>query len=103
MNGCRQVWVARGVTVDDSLTAADCADSAVTPHHYDVARIQLVQNTVLTISEHSTAINPSLALYRILNLDTYDARWWLRTTTVPRAIKPRSSNSALHCRDRTTS
>jgi len=71
MNGCRQVWVARGVTVNDSLTAADCADSAVTPHHYDVARIQLVQGTVLTIAEHSTAINPSLALYRILDLNSY--------------------------------
>jgi len=72
MNGCRQVWVARGVTVGDSLTAADCADSSVTAHYYDVARIQLVQGTVLTIAEHSTAINPSLALYRILNLDNYD-------------------------------
>jgi hypothetical protein len=72
MNGCRQVWVARGVTVDDSLTAADCPDSSVTPpRHYDVARIQLVQGTVLTIAEHSTAINPRLALYRILDLQTY--------------------------------
>lgn len=70
-NGCRQVWVARGVTVNDSLTAGDCADSSATPHHYDVARIQLVQGSVLTISEHSTVINPSLALYRILDLNTY--------------------------------
>jgi len=71
MNGCRQVWVARGVTVSDSLTATDCADSTATPHYYDVARIQLVQGSVLTISEHSTVINPSLALYRILDLNTY--------------------------------
>lgn len=73
MNGCRQVWVARGVTINDSLTAAtDCADStAPTPHYYDVARIELVQGSVLTISAHSTAINPSLALYRILDLNTY--------------------------------
>ena len=73
MNGCRQVWVARGVTINDSLTAAtDCADSTVpTPHYYDVARIELVQGSVLTISAHSTAINPSLALYRITDLNTY--------------------------------
>ena len=71
MNGCRQVWVARGVTVNDSLTASDCADSAATPHYYDVARIELVQGSVLTISAHSTAINPSLALYRITDLNTY--------------------------------
>lgn len=71
MNGCRPVWVARGVTVNDSLTATDCADSSATPHYYDVARIQLVQGSVLTISEHSAVINPSLALYRILDLNTY--------------------------------
>jgi len=71
MNGCRQVWVARGVTVNDSLTATDCADSSATPHYYDVARIQLTQGSVLTISEHSAVINPSLALYRILDLNTY--------------------------------
>jgi hypothetical protein len=71
MNGCRQVWVVRGVTVDDSLTASDCADSAATPHHYDVARIQLAQGSVLTIAERSTVINPRLALYRILDLTNY--------------------------------
>ncbi len=71
MNGCRQVWVARGVTINDSLTASDCADSSATPHYYDVARIQLVQGSVLTISAHSAAINPSLALYQIMDLVTY--------------------------------
>ena len=71
MNGCRAVWVARGVTVNDSLTATDCADSSATPHYYDVARIQLTQGSVLTISEHSAVINPSLALYQILDLNTY--------------------------------
>jgi hypothetical protein len=59
------------VTVNDSLTATDCADSSATPHYYDVARIQLTQGSVLTISEHSAVINPSLALYRILDLNTY--------------------------------
>jgi len=34
----------------------------VTPHHYDVARIQLVQNTVLTISEHSRRSIPAWPL-----------------------------------------
>src|SRR6266446_6530790 len=83
MNGCRQVWVARGVTINDSLTAADCADSSATPHYYDVARIQLTQGSVLTISAHSTAINPHLALYRILDLNTY-----------PRALVAQNDDSA---------
>jgi hypothetical protein len=70
-NGCRQVWVTRGVTVNDSLTTSDCADSSATPRYYDVARIQLVQGSVLTISVHSTAINPRLSLYQILEINTY--------------------------------
>jgi hypothetical protein len=65
MNGCRQVWVMRGISVTDSITLADCADSSVTTHYYDVARIVVYAGTVLSIAERSTAINPSLALYKV--------------------------------------
>lgn len=65
MNGCRQVWVMRGVTISDSVTLADCSDSAATPHYYDVARIIADSGTVLQMAERSTSINPSLALYRL--------------------------------------
>ncbi len=64
MNGCRAVWVTRGVTVSDSITNSDCADSTATPKHYDVARIIVFAPTVLTIRHSSTVINPSLALYQ---------------------------------------
>lgn len=64
MNGCREVWVARGVTVSDSITNSDCADSSATPRRYDVARIIVFSGTVLTISQRSTTTNPSLALYQ---------------------------------------
>lgn len=76
LNGCRQVWVARGVTVSDSITNSDCADSSATPLHYDVARIVVYSGTtgtVLTLSARSTAINPTLALYQ-LNLANNYAR-----------------------------
>lgn len=65
MNGCRQVWVMRGVTVSDSVSATDCADSSAATHYYDVARIIAFQGTVLQLAERSAAINPSLALYRV--------------------------------------
>ncbi|HEY7193932.1 MAG TPA: hypothetical protein VH439_09340 [Gemmatimonadales bacterium] len=65
MNGCRQVWVMRGVTVTDSVTATDCADSSATPHYYDVARIIAFAPTVLSIAERSSTINPSLAVYKV--------------------------------------
>lgn len=65
MNGCRQVWLVRGVTVSDSVTATDCADSSATPHYYDVARIIVFAPSVLQIAERSTVINPSLTVYQI--------------------------------------
>lgn len=63
MNGCRQVFVARGITANDSITAGDCADSGATPHYYDVARIVVYGGSVLTINQRSTTMNPALALY----------------------------------------
>ncbi len=73
MNGCREVWVLRGVAVTDSIKATDCADSsAQTPAtYYDVARMALYDTTVLTMTVRSAAINPTLTLYK-LDPNTYD-------------------------------
>jgi len=65
LNGCRAVWVTRGISVADSINATDCADSSATPKNYDVARIVVFAGTVLTLSMHSTTLNPYLALYRL--------------------------------------
>jgi len=70
MNGCRQVWVVRGVTVSDSITTTDCPDSSATTKYYDVARIVVFSPTVLTVSMRSTTLNPSLGLYQ-LNPQSY--------------------------------
>jgi len=70
MNGCRPVWVARGISVSDSITNSDCADSSAIPRRYDVARIVVYAGTVLTIAQRSTTLNPSLALY-LLNPGNY--------------------------------
>ena len=70
MNGCRQVWVVRGVTVTDSIKATDCADSAATPKYYDVARIVVFGPSVLTLRMTSATLNPFLALYQ-LNPSSY--------------------------------
>jgi hypothetical protein len=70
MNGCRQVWVVRGVTVTDSIKATDCPDSSATTKYYDVARIVVFAPSVLTLRMSSTSLNPSLGLYE-LNPATY--------------------------------
>ena len=65
MNGCRQVWVVRGVTVPDSIKATDCPDSSAITKYYDVARIIVFAPSVLKLRMSSSALNPSLALYQI--------------------------------------
>jgi hypothetical protein len=66
MNGCRAVWLLRGVTVSDAIANTDCADSvAGTDHYYDVARFWLTVGTVLTIAERSTEVNAKLTLYQV--------------------------------------
>jgi hypothetical protein len=67
MGGCREVWVMSGVSLTDDISAQDCADSSATPHYYDVARIFLDSGAVLSVSERSTAINPALALYKVID------------------------------------
>jgi hypothetical protein len=70
LNGCRAVWVTRGISVTDTITTADCADSSATTKYYHVARIVAFAPTVLTLSMKSTALNPFLALYQ-LNAASY--------------------------------
>ena len=65
LNGCREVWVVGGVSVTDTLKATDCADTTATPRQYEVARIWADASTALTLSLHSTALNPKLTLYRL--------------------------------------
>jgi hypothetical protein len=64
LNGCRPVWVMRGIAVTDTMKATDCADSSATPKYYEVARMVLFSGTVVTISEKSIAFNASLELYQ---------------------------------------
>jgi hypothetical protein len=62
--GCQVLWVTRGIVVDDSVTATDCAtDFQGNAGYGDAAGIFLRSGTVVTLSEHSTAINPELKLY----------------------------------------
>lgn len=65
MNGCREVWVLSGVSVSDSITTSDCADTTASLSRFDVARMYLMAGTVVTLTERSGAIDPQLGLYRI--------------------------------------
>ena len=68
MNGCRAVWVTRGISVSDTLKATDCAASWLTAKYYEVGRIVAFAGTVLTLTMRSSTVDPFLALYRIDNV-----------------------------------
>ena len=67
MSGCREVWVMKGVSATDDISTTDCRDSSATPHYYDVARIFVDSGQVLSVSEQSTAMNPLLTLYTLID------------------------------------
>jgi hypothetical protein len=56
------VWLTRGVSFSETVTAADCADASG-PFYSDRAFIWLDSNSVLTVREVSTAFNAYLTLF----------------------------------------
>ena len=65
ISGCEVLWVTRGISVADSVTSSDCThDFEGNATYGDVVGIFARIGTVLKISEHSTAINAQLKLYR---------------------------------------
>jgi hypothetical protein len=56
---CDLVWVTRGVTVPDSVTASDCVSGGF---YADVVAIYAAAGSVLTIAERSTAFDAELFL-----------------------------------------
>jgi len=65
ISGCQVLWVTRGIVVSDSVTTSDCAtDFQGNAGHGDAVGIFLRTGSVIKISEHSTAMNAQLKLYR---------------------------------------
>jgi hypothetical protein len=61
LTGCELVWVARGVSFSDSVTAGDCVNPSG-PYYADVVELRLIAGTVLKVSEHSAAFDAALFL-----------------------------------------
>ncbi|HWC73321.1 MAG TPA: hypothetical protein VG454_05225 [Gemmatimonadales bacterium] len=62
------VYVTRGVNITENIATTDCADTTPGGIFYsDEAGIVAFQGTVLTISQHSTTINPFLTLFQLTN------------------------------------
>jgi hypothetical protein len=59
--GCAEVWVTRGVTFSDSVTATDCRDYSGT-YYADRVYVFAMAGTVLKIAERSTAFDAELFL-----------------------------------------
>jgi hypothetical protein len=66
LTGCSEIYLTRGVTISDNIATADCADTVSGNVFYsDQAGIVAFSGTVLTISQHSTAVNPFLTLFMV--------------------------------------
>jgi len=64
VSGCQAIFFTRGISVSDSVTATDCpTDFQGNAGYGDAALIFLRAGSVVTLSEHSAAINPELKLY----------------------------------------
>jgi hypothetical protein len=65
VSACALVWVTRGVTVTDSVTAADCSDTDATGTYYSDGVAMIAQSgSVLTIAQRSTVFDAFLTVLR---------------------------------------
>jgi hypothetical protein len=65
VSACALVWVTRGVTVTDSVTAADCSDTDSTGTYYsDGVALIAFSGTVLTITQRSGVFDAFLTVLR---------------------------------------
>jgi hypothetical protein len=63
--GCQVVWVSRGISVNDSITSGDCKTDFERDSTYGDAAVMLLRaGTAVHLTEHSTAFNAQLKLYR---------------------------------------
>jgi hypothetical protein len=60
--GCELVWVTRGFTISDSVTANDCVDSTGGVSYFDEVAVFLEAGSILTTSLQSTAFDAELFL-----------------------------------------
>jgi hypothetical protein len=60
--GCELVWVTRGLTISDSVTANDCVDTTGGTSYADQVALFLEAGSILTVSLQSTAFDAELSL-----------------------------------------
>ncbi len=65
-SGCGELWVTRGVILADSIAAGDCPDTTGVGSYGDSLKIILLSGTVLKVAARSGAVNPRLALFRVI-------------------------------------
>lgn len=64
--GCAELWVTRGVVLDDSISTTDCPDTTGVGSYGDSLKIIGRTGTVLTVAARSSVVNPRLALFRVV-------------------------------------
>jgi hypothetical protein len=66
ITSCQELWVTRGVVINDNISSTDCADTTGVGSYGDSVKMIVVPGSVLKIAARSSAVNPRLALGQVI-------------------------------------
>jgi hypothetical protein len=66
IDNCEEVWVNRGVVINDNISTTDCPDATGGGSYGDSVKILVAAGSVLKIAERSSTVNPKLMLFHII-------------------------------------
>ena len=66
IDNCPELFVTRGVVINDNISATDCPDTTGVGSYGDTLKIWVLKGSVLKIAQRSSAINANLRLFQRL-------------------------------------
>jgi hypothetical protein len=66
ITNCQELWVTRGVVINDDISSTDCTDSTGVGSYGDSVKIIVAPGSVLRIAARSSAVNSRLALVQVM-------------------------------------
>ena len=64
IDNCPELWVTRGVVINDNISATDCPDTTGVGSYGDTLRLVALKGSTLKIAERSSVVNANLRLFQ---------------------------------------
>ncbi len=64
IDNCPDLWVTRGVVINDNIAATDCADTTGVGSYGDTLKMVAIKGSTVKIAERSAAVNAYLRLFQ---------------------------------------